>query len=144
MKNASRTIAVGLALWAEAVLADAPEVTPYRPTVSNPAALSAPGLLEFEAGVARFRDDAGTRLVSLPYLLQVRLQRKPAYWWGGDAYLRQVTATLGAIASRAWATPWRRRWYELTDSMALGRGRGAFPDRQDRPRGMPRRAGLPR
>ena len=53
MNNASRTIAVGLALWAGAVLADAPEVTPYRPTVSNPAALSAPGLLEFEAGVAR-------------------------------------------------------------------------------------------
>ena len=120
MNNASRTIAVGLALWAGAVLADAPEVTPYRPTVSNPAALSAPGLLEFEAGVARFRDDAGTRLYSLPYLFKYAFSENLGVLVGGDAYLRQEDADGNRLMSVGDTVAAVKLRHELTDSMALG------------------------
>ena len=120
MNNASRTIAVGLALWAGAVLADAPEVTPYRPTVSNPAALSAPGLLEFEAGVARFRDDAGTRLYSLPYLFKYAFSENLGVLVGGDAYLRQEDADGNHLRSVGDTVAALKLRHELTDSMALG------------------------
>ena len=120
MKNMSRTIAVGLALWAGAVLADAPEVTPYRPTVSNPAALSAPGLLEFEAGVARFRDGAGTRLVSLPYLFKYAFSENVGVLLGGDAYLRQEDADGNRLTGVGDTVAQLKLRHELTDNMALG------------------------
>ena len=34
---------------------DQPSVTPYRPSVSTPAILSAPGWIELEAGIQRDR-----------------------------------------------------------------------------------------
>ena len=50
-----------------------PDVTPYRPTVTTPAALSAPGWLEGEFG-GQFLHDGGaddaTRRASLPYALK--------------------------------------------------------------------------
>ena len=49
-----------------AVAVDAPSVTPYRPSVSTPAALSAPGWLEVEAGVLRSRSDDPARRDSVP------------------------------------------------------------------------------
>ena len=128
MKNASRTIAVGLALWAGAALGDAPKVTPYRPTVSNPAALSAPGLLEFEAGVARFRDTAGTRLYSLPYLFKYAFSENVGVLLGGDAYLRQEDADGNRLSGVGDTVAEIKIRHELTDTMAIGLETGVrFP-----------------
>ena len=128
MANASRTIAAGLALWAAGVLADAPEVTPYRPTVSNPAALSAPGLLEFEAGVARQKNDAGTRLYSLPYLFKYAFSPNLGVLVGGDAYLRQENADGDHLTGVGDTVAEIKLRHELTDSMALGLETGVrFP-----------------
>src|SRR5262249_55246135 len=53
---------------------DAPAVTPYRPSVSTPAALSAPGWLEVEAGLQADRDRAAdARRTSLPYTLKLAM-----------------------------------------------------------------------
>ena len=128
MNNASRTIAVGLALWAGAVLADAPEVTPYRPTVSNPAALSAPGLLEFEAGVARAKDDSGSRLFSAPYLFKYAFSENFGVLLGGDAYLNQKDADGNRLTGVGDTAAQIKLRHELTDSVALGLETGVrFP-----------------
>ena len=48
-----------------------PSVTPYRPSVSTPAALSAPGWLEVEVGALRARGSEDSRRDSLPYSLKL-------------------------------------------------------------------------
>jgi hypothetical protein len=128
MKNASRTIAVGLALWTGAVFADAPEVTPYRPTVSNPATLSAPGLLELEAGMARSHDDSGTRLFSVPYLFKYAFTENFGVLLGGDAYLHQNDADGNPLTGVGDTVAEIKLRHELTDNMALGLETGVrFP-----------------
>ncbi len=68
------------------------KVTPYRPTVSNSAALSEPGWLEIEKGFAveSARDDS--RQYSLPYLIKFALTPDFGVLLGGDGYLSQVAA----------------------------------------------------
>lgn len=92
--------------------ADAPEVTPYRPSVSNPAALSAPGRFEVEAGLARERDRGqGTALSSLPYLLKYAFSEDFGILLGGDAYLRQsdgMGGRLSGAGDTSIALKWRR------------------------------------
>ncbi|HEY2463086.1 MAG TPA: hypothetical protein VGI32_03430, partial [Steroidobacteraceae bacterium] len=55
------------AAGADAIAAEVPVVTPYRPSVSTPAALSAPGWLETEAGVLSSDGGEPARRESLPY-----------------------------------------------------------------------------
>ncbi len=63
-------VAAAAAALAEDIADDAPTVTPYRPTVSTPAALSAPGWLEIESGW--ITTGAGlNRRQSLPYSLKL-------------------------------------------------------------------------
>ena len=50
---------------------DAPQATPYRPSVSTPAQLSAPGWLEVEAGGIRARAADGSRRESAPVTLKL-------------------------------------------------------------------------
>jgi hypothetical protein len=128
MKNASKIIAVGFALWAGAALGDAPEVTPYRPTVSNPAALSAPGLLEMEAGVARARDDAGAKQFSVPYLFKYAFTEDAGVLLGGDAWLHQDDGNGNHLAGVGDTAAQIKLRHELNESMALGLEAGVrFP-----------------
>ena len=50
---------------------EAPQATPYRPSVSTPAQLSAPGWLEVEAGGLRARFADGSRRDSVPLTLKL-------------------------------------------------------------------------
>ena len=128
MRNASRMLTAGLAIWADSVLAEAPEVTPYRPTNSNPAALSAPGLLEFEGGVARSRDDTGARLLSLPYLFKYAFTENVGVLLGGDAYLRQDDADGHRFTGVGDTVAQIKLRHELSGSMAIGLETGVrFP-----------------
>ena len=66
--------------------ADEGGVNPYRPSVSNPAQLPAPGQLELEFGglhekKGRARDD------SLPYLFKLGFSKQWGMLLGGDAHL---------------------------------------------------------
>src|SRR3982751_2575373 len=50
---------------------DAPSATPYRPSISTPAALSAPGWIEIEAGLQHDQDGAVARRDSAPLTLKL-------------------------------------------------------------------------
>ena len=71
---------------------DAPTVTPYRPSASTPAALSAPGWLEVEAGIQRSRADDPPRRDTLPYTLKLAFTPDWGIRIGGDAFVRQLNA----------------------------------------------------
>lgn len=120
MKIAFRMLAAGLVLWSGIALADGPEVTPYRPTASNPAALSAPGLLEFEAGVARTRSDGGARLFSTPYLFKYAFTENAGVLLGGDAYLNQLDADGNRLTGVGDTVAEIKLRHELSESMAVG------------------------
>lgn len=71
-------------------MAQEARVTPYRPTVSNPAALSEPGWLELEVGMASRHDKGGSRQNSLPYLAKLAFTSDFGVLLGGDAYVSQT------------------------------------------------------
>jgi hypothetical protein len=68
--------------------ADEPAVTPYRPTVSTPAALSEPGWLELEAGGQRIKDGGGRR-DSLPYTAKLAFSPNWGLRISGEAAIQQ-------------------------------------------------------
>ena len=57
----------------EATDADTPSVTAYRPTVSDPAALSAPGWFELETGISSVRGADATHTVGAPVVTQFEI-----------------------------------------------------------------------
>jgi hypothetical protein len=63
-------------------------VTPYRPSVSTPAALSAPGWLEGEAGLLRLGGGGDPWRESLPYTLKLAFTPDWGIRIGGEALVR--------------------------------------------------------
>jgi len=90
---------------------DAPPVLPYRPSVSSPAQLPAPGQLELELGGLASRDGAARR-ASLPYTLKLAFSPEWGVLLGGEAWvadrqdgaprLRGAGDTL-LVLKRAWS-----------------------------------------
>jgi hypothetical protein len=64
-------------------------VTPYRPSVSTPAALSAPGWLELEVGTLHFHGRMQSRRDSLPYTFKLAFSEDWGVRVGGDGWVRQ-------------------------------------------------------
>lgn len=64
--------------------------TPYRPTISNPAALSAPGWLEMEMGMLDIKSADKSRAKTVPYLLKYAFSKDFGVLLGGDSYVVQV------------------------------------------------------
>lgn len=69
---------------------DEPAATPYRPTVSNPADLPAPGWLELELGGLRVRGADDSRSDTLPWLLKYAFDENAGVLLGGTALDRNV------------------------------------------------------
>jgi hypothetical protein len=69
---------------------DIPTVTPYRPTVSNPASLPHAGWIEGEFGGLATHGEDGSRSGSVPWLVKVALADDYGILVGGNAY---VTST---------------------------------------------------
>ncbi|HLP97828.1 MAG TPA: hypothetical protein VK149_05235 [Sideroxyarcus sp.] len=67
-------------------------VTPYRPTVTNSAGLSAPGWLELETGVARQNGKDGSYRNSMPYLAKLAFTPDFGVLLGGEAAVSEVAA----------------------------------------------------
>jgi hypothetical protein len=67
-----------------------PTVTPYRPTVSNPAALSQPGWLEIETGLNSSRASDNSSRGNLPYVLKLAFTDSIGVLLGGDAFIDQT------------------------------------------------------
>lgn len=83
-------IVLGLAISSIASAEELPSVTPYRPTVSNPAALSQPGWLEVEVGFNSSKATDDSSRGSLPYLMKFAFSDKLGVMLGGDAYVEQT------------------------------------------------------
>jgi hypothetical protein len=75
-----------------------PSVTPYRPTVSNPAQLSQPGWLEVESGGNRTKANDGTWRNNLPYTLKFAFSENFGIVLGGDAYVTQTDLAGGTLS----------------------------------------------
>lgn len=71
---------------------EAPSATPFRPTVTGGANLSAPGWLELEFGGQRLGGNDVDQRNSLPYLLKYSLNDRYALLLGGEAHVNLVPA----------------------------------------------------
>jgi hypothetical protein len=114
-----------LALSIAARADDSPTVTPYRPSVSTPAALSAPGWLEIEAGVQNSRGDNPARRSSLPYTLKLAFTPDWGLRIGGDAAVYQVGVDGSALRGGGDTTAVLKRRFALTEISAFGLELGA-------------------
>jgi len=73
-----------------------PGATPFRPTVTSGAGLSAPGWLELEMGGQRQGGNGFDARTSVPYLLKYGLNDRFALLLGGDGYVGISPARGGA------------------------------------------------
>ena len=99
---------------------DEPSATPYRPTISNPADLSAPGYVEFEAGLQRILGADDTRRDSVPYLFKYAFSDTSGILLGGDAHIAQTfpgRSSLNGLGDTF--LEWKQR-FPLSADTALG------------------------
>jgi len=99
---------------------DDPSVTPYRPTVSNPADLSVPGWLEAEFGGLRTLGEDHSRSDSVPWLLKYAFDEDHGLLLGGSAY---VSARMPGSARQDGfgdtSLEWKQR-FPVSDKTAFG------------------------
>ena len=101
-----------------------PAAVPYRPSVSTPAALSAPGWLEIEAGVSHEHAPAGERRDSIPYTLKLALTPDWGVRVGGDAWARRTDGS-GRASGFGDTAVVVKRCFAVDDSRAFGLEAGA-------------------
>lgn len=97
-----------------------PGVTPYRPTVSNPADLSAPGWLEGEFGGLHSWNQDESRGDAVPYLLKYALDENHGLLLGGSAWTRtQAPAEPAQSGFGDLVLEWKQR-FPVAEHTALG------------------------
>jgi hypothetical protein len=107
--------------WAD----EAPSATPYRPTVSNPAELSAPGWLEMEAGLARSKGGGAVWQSNTPWLLKLAFTDDFGVMLGGDLHVRQTDADGAVLRGHGDSTlAFKHRW-AVSEDLAFGLEWGA-------------------
>ena len=99
---------------------DLPTVTPYRPSVSVPAALSAPGWLEVEAGLQSGRADDPRRRDSLPYALKLAFTPDWGIRVSGDAVVRLQPAEGSSVQGGGDTTIVLKRRFAVDEASAFG------------------------
>ena len=127
-----RAVAIAVALLVVAVTsrseepaADQPSVTPYRPSVSTPATLSAPGWLELEAGVLRTGIADADPRDSLPYTLKLAFSADWGVRVGGEALVRSTGAQGEASSGFGDTSLVLKRRFAVNDHAAFGLELGA-------------------
>lgn len=115
--------AAGLLLAASAQAAlgaeDEPSTTPYRPSVSTPAALSAPGWLEIEAGLQHDHGAAGSRRDSVPTTFKLAFTPDWGVRIGQEAWVRQGNDS-GRVSGIGDTSVVLKRRFEVDDKQAFG------------------------
>jgi hypothetical protein len=97
-----------------------PAVTPYRPTVSNPADLSAPGWLEAELGGQRSYNEDHSRGENVPWLLKYAFDENHGLLLGGGGYVSaQVPGAPSQASFGDTYLEWKQR-FPVSDSAAFG------------------------
>ena len=97
-----------------------PAVTPYRPSVSTPAALSAPGWLELETGVQHDRGNTPARSSSVPYTLKLAFTPDWGIRVGGAAWVRQTDESGQTTSGIADSSIVVKRRFAIDDASAFG------------------------
>lgn len=110
-----------LALVSRAALADdaEPSTTPYRPSVSTPAALSAPGWLEIEAGFEHDHGAARSRRDSVPMTFKFAFSPDWGIRIGQEAWVRQGDDS-GHLSGIGDTSIVLKRRFEIDDKQAFG------------------------
>jgi hypothetical protein len=118
--SAAAVLAASFAGAARADDANDPAVVPYRPTVSTPAQLSAPGWLELEAGALRANGPAtDTSRTTLPYTLKLAFTPDWGIRIGGDAWVRQAIGSGSSTGFGDTELVLKRR-FAVSDASAWG------------------------
>ena len=128
LRRAALLLAAGTGCSASALAQVAPEqpsVTPYRPSVSTPAALSAPGWVEVEAGVLHARGQAEARRDSLPYTVKLAFTADWGVRFGGDAWVRQRDESGQQLSGGGDSSIVVKRRFAIDDASAFGLEAGA-------------------
>ena len=115
-------VAMAVAAGARAESTDSQDVavTPYRPTVSTPAALSAPGWLEVESGLQAVDAGASTYRDSLPYSLKLAFSADWGVRIGGEAWVRNPIAAGDRVSGVGDTSLVLKRRFALNDQAAFG------------------------
>lgn len=111
---------VGAASAADAPVDTSPAVTPYRPSVSTPAALSVPGWVEVEAGFQNTRAVDPLSRASLPYAVKLAFTPDWGIRLGGDAVVRQRGADGTILTGLGDTSVIVKRRFEVDSASALG------------------------
>jgi len=128
LQPAASLLAAGLCcaqVFAQAATDDQPSVTPYRPSVSTPASLSAPGWLEIEGGALFARGTGDTRRDSLPYTLKLAFSPDWGVRLGGEAWVRQTDETGQRTSGAGDSSIVVKRRFAIDDASAFGLEAGA-------------------
>jgi hypothetical protein len=79
--------------FAQSAEVDEVAVTPYRPTISTPAALSAPGWIEVEMGLLNSNGGEPAQRDSAPYSVKLAFSDDWGVRIGGEIWVRDIGAT---------------------------------------------------
>ena len=98
---------------------EAPSAVPYRPSVSTPAALSAPGWLDVEAGFLH-QHDGGSRRDSLPFTLKLAFTPDWGVRVGSDGWVRRLDESGERVSGFGDTAFVVKRRFEVDDESAFG------------------------
>ena len=102
--------------WAEEEIA----ATPYRPSVSTPAQLSAPGWLEGEFGLQRLTGPDSVRRESLPYSFKYAFTPDWGVRVSGDSYVRDTDSGSATVGGGGDTAIILKRRFAVNEASAFG------------------------
>lgn len=114
-----------MSAFAQSTSDGAPSVTPYRPSVSTPAALSAPGWLEIEVGALHVHTGDVPRRDSIPYTLKLAFTPDWGIRLGGDAWVRQTDGSGQRLRGGGDTSIVLKRRFAVDEASAFGLEAGA-------------------
>lgn len=118
---AGLALAAPLLAFADDATGAGPAVVPYRPSVSTPAQLSAPGYLELEAGLMRTTGPGtGASRFTAPYTLKLAFTPDWGIRVGGDAWVRQADGPGDVHKGGGDTALVLKRRFEIDDASAWG------------------------
>ncbi len=117
---------LSLFVWLMPLIAGAEQltVTPYRPTVSNPAELSALRHLELEFGAQTNQPGLDVQRNSLPFLLKYPFAEQWGVMVGGEAWIKSRDQD-GVVSGFGNTSVQLKHYYPLSPSLAVGFEAGA-------------------
>ena len=104
---------------ADAAVDDTPSTTPYRPSVSTPAALSAPGWIEIEAGIEHDHEGGSGRRDSVPVTVKLAFTPDWGIRIGAESWVRQRDADAHASGFGDTSVILKRR-FAIDEQQAFG------------------------